>query len=261
MKPVANKGSKPVSGKTSGSKNKAGIFTRTYNLLFHDDVYYKIGGFLIFGLLLFLVTWALFMFLIKAPNLLSDSFIVQKIFKSETVKSFGPWDQNVFNSNWKVFSWNIKVGNFINVALLTIKYFFNHLLFVLVFIWALNLFKIGRWNMSMIYFTVYTVLWGIVMGTNSLPFPVGANAVWGSLLLFIRFGLWTWFAYMLLLVSTTQFSWLAAPSWTKWQWVKERKFWPVHFTPDQREVFIYGLLFLLAASFTEARIFVFYNPF
>ena len=35
--------------------------------------------------------------------------------------------------------------------------------------------------------------------------------------------------------------------------------WPLSFTPDQREVFIYGLLFLLASSFAEARIFVYYN--
>lgn len=264
MKPAANKGNqtKPIANTQashSGEIKKVGFCSKIYNLLFHEDLYYRIGGYLIFGLLLFIITWAFFMFLHKSPNLLRDSLIVKKLFKTEIIKSFGPWDNKAFNMDWNLFSLKIKVGNFINVALLTLKFFLNHLLFVFCFIFVLNLFKIGRWNLSLIYFAFYTIMWGMVIGTYSLPFPYGADQLTGSLILFARFGLWTWFSYMLLLISTTQFAWYGTSTWTSWDWQEKRKFWPVSFTAEQREIFIYGLLFLLAASLAEANIFVHYN--
>lgn len=238
---------------------KVNFFLKMYNLLFHDDLYYRIGGFLIFGLLLFLIVWAVFMFLAKSPNLLADSFMVKKFFKAEVVKSFGPWDAKAFNAVWNIFGMQIKAGNFINVILLTLAFFLNHLVFVVIFIFGLSLFKIGRWNLSLIYFIFYTILWGIVSGTNSFSFPVGSDQVLGSLILFARFGLWTWFSYMLLLISSTQFAFYGTSTWTSWDWKQTRKFWPVSFTPEQREIFIYGLLFLLASSLAEANIFVHYS--
>jgi hypothetical protein len=121
------------------------------------------------------------------------------------------------------------------------------------------LFKSGRWNLSLVYFIIYTVFWGTAVGTNALTFPYGANPVIGGLILFARYGLWNWFSYMLLLISTTQFAWLGTSSWTAWDWKPQRKFWPVSFTSEQREIFIYGLLFLLASSLAEANIFVHYT--
>lgn len=268
MKPLGSKGKKPVTAKTEKKgfiNSLAGFGGKTYNLLFHDDVYYRIGGFLIFGLLLFFGSWAVFSFLFNKINLMADSFMVQKFFKPEIVKTIGPWGAKTFGSTWKIAKWSIDVnktfGVWGNVAWQTVLNFLNHLVFVLIFIFFLNYFKIGRWNLSLIYFALYSIMWGAVVGTLSLPFPTGTERILGSLILFARFGLWVWFSYMLLIVSTTQFTWLAAPSWLNWSWEKKRRFWPVSFTPEQREVFIYGLLFLLASSFAEARIFVHYNFF
>ncbi len=255
---------KPVSksqAKQPVNPTKTNFFGKLYNLLFHEDLYYRLGGFLIFGLLLFLIVWAVMILFIKKPNLMADSFVVQKFFKPEVLKSFGPWDEQSFKATWNIFGWKPVVGNVINVILLMFEYFLNHLVFVLIFIFGLNLFKIGRWSFSMIYFVFYTIMWGVAAGTNSLSFPVGSDPVLGSLILFARFGLWTWFSYMLLLISTTQLAAFETPSWTSWDWKKTRKIWPVSFTAEQRELFIYGLLFLLASSLAEANIFVHYNTF
>ncbi len=245
-------------------KEKLGRFwSQTYNLLFHEDIYYRIGGYLIFGLVLFLVTWACFGFIVKKPNLLTDSFIVQKFFKTQIVQTIGPWGSKAFGETWNVFGKAVNVADIFsvwgNVLLLTFKFFLNHLVFVLIFIFGLNLFKIGRWSLGTVYFVFYTILWGIVVGTSSQTYPVGNNLVFGPLILFARFGLWNWFSYLLLVVSSAHFSWWVAPKWTEWVWEKKRQFWSIKFTPDQKELFIYGLLFLLASSFAEARVFVHYN--
>jgi hypothetical protein len=235
------------------------------NLLFHEDVYYRMGGFLILGLLIFFVSWAVFAFLVKKPGLLTDSFMVQKLFKIQTVATIGPWAVKSFGKNWTLFGKTVDVakafGTWGNVALLTLKYFFNHLFFVFIFIFLLNLFKVGRWSMGLIYFLIFTVMWGAVVGTNSMSFPTGENQLLGSLILFGRYGVWIWFSYLMLVLSTSQFAWLVAPKWFGSEWKKERPIWPVSFTSDQKEIFLFGLLFLLAASFAEARIFVHYNLF
>jgi hypothetical protein len=262
LKPSTSKANKPASAKikpSQDSKGFVGFCKKTFNLLFHEDIYFRICGFLIFGLLLFFASWAFFSFVYNKINLMENSFIVQKFFSPQIVKGIGPWAAKLFGSHNADVIKNFGIWG--NVILLTLENFFNHLAFVIIFIFIFNYFRIGRWNMSLIYFALYTIMWGAVMGTLSLPFPTGSNRILGSLILFARYGLWIWFSYLLLIVSTTQFAWLTAPSWLDWNWQKQRKFWPVTFTPDQREVFIYGLLFLLASSFAEARIFVHYNFF
>lgn len=262
MKPLSTKANKPANAKiekNGESKGFRGFCSKIYHLLFHEDVYLRICGFLIFGLLLFFLSWAFFTFAYNKINLLENSFMVQKLFKPQIVKEIGPWAANLFGSDKANVIQNF--GYWGNVVLLTFENFFNNLVFVFIFIFFLNYFKVGRWNMSLIYFALYTIMWGAAIGTLSLPFPTGNERILGSLILFARYGLWIWFSYLLLIVSTTQFTWLSAPSWLNWNWEQKRKFWPVSFTPDQREVFIYGLLFLLASSFAEARIFVHYNFF
>lgn len=232
-------------------------------LLYHEDVYYRIGGYVAFGLVLLLCTWALFFFVIKKNNIMYDSLVIQKIFKPEVVPTFGAWGEKTFGTTWKLFGKEFKVvevvGLWANVIILTLKYFLNHLIFVIPFIFVMNLFKAGKFNFSTIYFAIYTIFWGIAVGSNSLVFPAGSDPMAGPVIVFARFGLWIWFSYLLLMASTTQFAWLTTTGWLSMDWKKQRKLWPVSFTPDQWEVFIYGLLFLLAASFAEARIFVHYN--
>ncbi len=257
-----DKGSKGVAQKDAKVKGP-GFFKKIYHLLFHEDVYCRIGGYLIFGLILFFATWAIVQFGVGKPNLLEGSFMVQKVFKSEAVKTFGPWGVKQFGETIKIFNWKLSTATEFNtwgnVFVLTFKYFVNHLVFIIPFIFLFNFFKIGRWNLGAIYFGFYTILWGATIGSQSLNFPTGANIIAGSLALFLRFGLWTWFSYLLLVIATSQFAWMVAPNWSSWAWKQERKLWPVRFTPEQREVFIYGVLFLLASSFAEARIFVHYN--
>ena len=248
------------------------FFSKTYNLLFHEDIYLRIGGYLLFGLLLFLISWACFTFILNKTNLMQDTFMVQKIYKVSTSESIGKWGASHFGATWKIpavklgslkLGGDVNVQDFFrvwgNVLWLTLQYFVQYLLIALVFIFFLNYFKIGKCNLGLVYFGIFTVFWGAVIGTDSLQFPTGTDKVFGPLVLFLRYGLWNWFSYLLLVAATTQFTWIAAPKWLASVWEKKRKFWPVRFTPDQREIFIYGLLFLLAASFAEARIFVHYR--
>lgn len=234
-----------------------------WNVLYHEDVYYRIGGYVAFGLILFFCAWAVFYFGIKKQNLLYDSFVIQKLFKPGIISTIGSWGTKTFGETWKIFGKEYPVaetvGTWGNVVVLTFKYFLNHLVFVIPFILVMNLVKIGRWNLSAIYFALYTIMWGAAVGSNSLAFPAGNNAMAGPIVVFARYGLWVWFSYLLLMSSTTQFATWVAPKWFGGEWRKDRKLWPLSFTPDQREVFIYGLLFLLASSFAEARIFVYYN--
>jgi MFS family permease len=223
------------------------------HLLFHEDPYYRVGGYIAFGIILILFFWAVFFFLIKAPNLLSESFMVKKFFKPAINENITKWGESTFKAKDLVGVWG-------NILWLTVKNFLNHLVFVVLFIFLMNGFKIGRFHLGFVYLILYTVMWGIAMGTNSLEFPGGNNPMAGPIIVFGRYGLWIWFSYLLLVASTLQFNWLTAPSWQKWEWKLERpKPWPVSFTPEQKELFIYGLLFLLAASFAEARLFVHYN--
>ncbi len=263
MKLSGNKSVVKAEKKSMSLKGFSGFCKKTYNLLFHEDVYLRIGGYLIFGLLIFFASWAFCSFVFNKINLMENTFMVQKLFKAQIVKTIGPWGVKTFGETWNIASWSIDVNKAFttwgNVLWQTILNFLNHLVFVIIFIFFLNNFKIGRWNMGLVYFGLYTIMWGATTGTLSLPFPTGSERILGSLILFARYGLWVWFSYLLLVVSTTQFTWLASSNWLTWEWEQKRKIWPVSFTPDQREVFIYGLLFLLAASFAEARIFVHYN--
>ena len=212
-------------------------------LLFHEDVYYQLGGFLLLGLVVFFISWAIFAFVVKKPDLMANSFMVQKLFKIEAAPAMGEWGVKTFGKTWKLFGKSYDVAKTVNVwgnvAVITFKYFFNHLIFAFLFIFLFNLFKIGRWNLGMIYFLLLTVMWGAVVGTNSMGFPTGDNQLLGSLILFGRYGVWIWFAYLMLVLSTSQFAWIVAPKWTGFEWKKVRPFWPVSFNPTQREVFLW----------------------
>jgi hypothetical protein len=253
-------GKSPV--KRSWKERITGLWGRAVQLFFHEDVYYRMFGYLIFGLILFLITWAVVNFIVRKPNLLYDSYLIQKIWKADFYKTVGAWATKSFGESWQILRWDLKVSNVFAILALTIQYFVNHLIFVIPFILGLNFFKISRWNLGTIYFGFYTILWGIAIGSGPMLYPTISHPVFGPLLLFSQYGLVAWFAYLLLTVSTQQFAWLEAPSWLSWKWQQRRKkLWPVSFNPDQRELFWFGLAFLLAAAFVEARIFVHYNVF
>lgn len=262
------KQSKPKTEKSAAASKqspKGNILKRGYELLFHEDVYFRrIGGFLLWGILLLAASWAVGFFLIKEP-ILKGTLFVDKLFGIHGVPSaMGKWGVDVFGKNLSLFKWTVATDQFFNtwgnVALITLKNFGHHLLVVLVFVLMLNLFRIKRFPLGYFFFAVFTVMTGLVVGTNSYLFPPQWSQQIGAVVTFVRFGFWAWFAYGLMAVSTLNWGWYSSSSLLAGDWTKIRSFWPPAFgTRDDKEVFIYGLLFLLAASFAEARLIVHYG--
>ena len=143
---------------------------------------------------------------------------------------------------------------------MTGKIFLHHLLPVFVFIFLFNRFRIGRVPLGYLYFLVYTVLQGIAAGTESFTYPAQGDGVWGVIILFLRFALIEWFAYGLLAVATLKWTWVKADSLFKGRWEKVGRFfsWP-SLAQDEKDLLIFGFLFLLVASFSEAKLVVFYG--
>ncbi|HEY8463934.1 MAG TPA: hypothetical protein VIM29_07925, partial [Bacillota bacterium] len=84
-------------------------------LLFHEDVYYQLGGFLLLGLVVFFISWAIFAFVVKKPDLMANSFMVQKLFKIEAAPAMGEWGVKTFGKTWKLFGKSYDVAKTVNV--------------------------------------------------------------------------------------------------------------------------------------------------
>src|SRR5690606_20478580 len=99
---------------------------------------------------------------------------------------------------------------------------------VFAFIFLFNRFRIRRLPLGYLYFLVYTILLGIAAGTESYTYPPQGDAVWGTIILFLRFALIEWFAYGLLAVATLKWTWVKADSLFKDRWKKVGRFfsWP-----------------------------------
>ena len=232
-------------------------------LLFSEDVYRRIGGYLLSGLLIFALAWVCGYFLL-GEGALKNTLLVDKIFGKKGVTDLGTSLANRLGNTFKIFKWEFDtadvVGTWGNTLLVTGKIFAHHFLIVLFFIFFLNRFKVGRFPLALYYFLLYTILTGLVVGTNSYSYPAQGLTRLGALVTFLRFGLWVWFSYALLLASTADWTWLRTGSFLDSSWKKEGKFWswpPLQ--GDDKEVFIFGLLFLLVSSFAEARLIVFYG--
>lgn len=233
------------------------------SLLFHDDVYKRIGGFLLWGLIIFAIAWAGAFFLLK-EGVLKNTFLVDKLFGIKGTTVFGQFGENWLGESFNLLKWNHNTADFFNTwgntLLVTGKNFLHHLVIALVFIFFLNRFKVGRFPLGLFYSLCYTILIGVVVGTNSYDYPAQGHTTLGALVTFARFGIWVWFAYGLLTVSTYQWTWIKTESLMDSGWEKVNSFWPLaRLTPDEKEVLIFGLLFLLAASFAEARLIVHYG--
>jgi hypothetical protein len=239
-------------------------FRWAYNLLFHEDVYHRIGGFLLWGFVFLAASWAVGFLLVKTP-FLKGTLMVDKLFGITGIREvFGEWGIKWLGADFTVFKKTLQTADFFNtwgnVLLITLKTFAHHMVIVLVFILLMNLLQIKRVPLGYIFFLLYTVLLGLVVGTNAYTFPPQWSKQIGAVVTFARFGLWQWFAYGLLAVSTLKWGWFSSASALKPGWKKLRSFWPIRFgSGDNVEVFVYGLLFVLAASFAEARLIVHYG--
>jgi len=256
---------KDLRNESGKSKNKRGFnpFAGMNGFLFNDDVYKRIGGFLLWGLVILLIFWGCSVLFLPG-NVLNKTFLVEKIFGNKGTESFGSFGQNWLGENFKFFKWEFETAEVFNtwgnVLVVTAKNFAHHLVVAVVFIFLLNRFRIGRLSLGMLFFFIYTALSGVVVGTDSIPYPAQVNNVLGPVITFLRYGIWIWFAYGLLTVATQQWTWLKSDSLLDPNWEKTGRFWPLNkLTPDEKEVFVFGCLFLLAASFAEARLIVLYG--
>lgn len=253
--------------KTGKKRNVPGektpFISRLYNLLFDEDVYKRMKGFLIWGLVIFAVVWALSFFFLP-EKALKDTLLVEKLFGTKGTTGFGEWGVKKLGETYKIFKWEFSTETVFNtwgnVFLVTLKTFLHHLVMVFLFLFLLNRFRIGRFPLGYFYFLVYTILMAVVVGTNSYVYPPQWSAALGALGTFIRFGIFEWFAYGLLAISTLNWTWLKADSLFTGRWEKAGRFWSLpRLVPDERDILIFGFLFLLAANFAEARLIVFYN--
>lgn len=238
-------------------------FAGMNGLLFNDDVYKRIGGFLLWGILILVICWAVSGFTLQR-NIFNKTFLVEKLFGIKGTEVFGSWGVNWLGEKFSFFKWEFETAKTFNtwgnVLVVTAKNFAHHLVIAFVFIFFLNRFKIGGLSMGLFFFFIYSVLSGMVVGTDSLAFPGQFNNILGPVVTYLRYGIWIWFAYGLLAVSTNRWTWLRSGSLLDGNWEKTGKFWPLtKLTPDEKEVFFFGWLFLLAASFAEARLIVFYG--
>ncbi|HEX2954330.1 MAG TPA: hypothetical protein VHR47_10155 [Bacillota bacterium] len=253
-----------VAKKTQEPSKKGNLIKRAYELLFHEDVYFRrIGGFLLWGIILLVISWAVGYLFIKNP-VLKDTFLVNKLFGIKGSAAYGKWGVEHFGKQLHFFKWSVDTLSFfntwVNVVVVTLKNFAHNLVIAFLFIFVLNHFRIKRFPLGYFFFALFTIATGLVVGTNSYIFPPQWSKQIGAVITFIRFGFWQWFAYGLLTVSTLNWGWFSSKSLLAGDWVKLRSFWPPRFANrDDREVFIYGLLFLLAASFAEARLIVHYS--
>ncbi|NLY90924.1 MAG: hypothetical protein GX081_04870 [Firmicutes bacterium] len=232
-------------------------------LLFNEDVYRRIGGYLLSGLIVFALAWVCGYFLL-GEGALKNTLLVDKLFGIKGVTDLGTGLADRLGKTFKLFKWEFETAEVIetwgNTLLVTGKIFAHHFLIVLVFIFFLNRFQVGRFPLALFYYLFYTILTGLVVGTNSYSYPAQGFVRVGALVTFLRFGLWVWFSYALLLASTARWTWLRSDSFLDNSWEKVGKFWSwpsLH--GDDKEVFIFGLLFLLVSSFAEARLIVFYG--
>lgn len=232
-------------------------------LLFSEDVYKRIGGYLLTGLILFGIAWAIAYFLM-GEGALKNTLLVDKLFGIKGSAELGTSWEARLGETFKIFKGEYQTAEVFNtwgnIFLVTLKNFFHHAVIVLLFIFLLNRFRIGRFPLGLFYYLLYTILTGIVVGTNSYPYPAQGFTVLGALVTFLRFGLWVWFSYGLLLAATAHWTWLKTDSLLDNSWQKGGRFWSwPQLHGDDKEVLVFGLLFLLVSSFAEARLIVFYG--
>lgn len=244
-------------------KEKRQPLTWLTGLLFSEDVYKRIGAYLLTGFILFAIAWAIAYFAL-GESVLKNTLLVDKLFGIKGSATIGEKWEARLGETFKLFKKEYKtedvVNNWGNILLVTLKVFLHHAVIVLLFIFLLNRFRIGRFPLGLFYYLLYTVLIGIVVGTNSYPYPAQGLTRLGALVTFFRFGLWVWFSYGLLLAATANWTWLKTDSLLDDAWQREGKFWSwPHLMSDEKEVLIFGLLFLLVSSFAEARLIVYYG--
>lgn len=187
------------------------------------DVYRRWFASLIWGFLLFIVSWVVGYFLLK-PQFLLNSLLSMKLFG--------------YNGS---------------VAVVALKNVAQQLLTVLVFIVFLNHFRVGKLHLSHYFFFLYAVMVGLLVGTNSYQFHFHFLNKWQALLPFGLYGVWEMIAYALVLAATTGLTWFETPGLFNGDWKRVRRFTEIRLKGEEIEVLIYGVLILAVSAYGEAR--------
>ena len=85
------------------------LISRWYGLLFSDDVYQRMAGFLLWGLVIIAVTWAVAFFCLP-DGLLENTMIVKKLFGVKGSTRPGEWGLKWLGETAKIFGREFTVG-------------------------------------------------------------------------------------------------------------------------------------------------------
>ena len=246
---------------SSGKERKKGRynpFAGMNGLLFSDDVYKRIGGFLLWGILILIICWGISGLTLER-NLLHRTFLVEKLFGVKGTESFGELGVKWLGEKFSFLKWEFETAKTFNtwgnVVVVTARSFAHHLVIAFFFIFLLNRFKIGRLSLGLFFFFVYSVFSGMVVGTDSLAFPAQFDNLLGPVVTFLRYGIWVWFAYGLLAFHCQMDLVAVSHYWTPIG--KEGKFWSLtKLTLDEKKSSVLVVI-LAGRQFAEARLIVF----
>ncbi len=211
----------------------------------NPDVFRRMGAAAIWVFLFFAVSWLISYFLLK-PDALTRTWLVDKIFGIKAAKGLIPKEGVTKDPLY----WP-------RVLFVAGKIFLHYLVVMVIFVFILNHFRVGRLNLGYVFLFAYAALIGGVVGTNS--FPYYARTRIAALITFARFSLWQLLAFLLAVVSTTGLGTLATPGWLRSSWEKIKPWRKLNIRGEDLEVLIYALLILLASSIAEARLIDFYK--
>ncbi|NLG84139.1 MAG: hypothetical protein GX493_05950, partial [Firmicutes bacterium] len=213
------------------------------------DVFRRMGAAAIWTFIFFIVAWLISFFLFKI-YFLEKTWLVDKFFGVKVPKSLLPPESGKDPAN---LYW-------LRVLYIGGKIFLHYLVVMVIFVFFLNLFRVGKLNLGYVFLFAYAALMGVVTGTKSFPYYSSTRLT--ALITFARFSLWQILAFLLATVSTTGLAAYGTPGWMEGTWQKIRPFFSrPRMTGEDVEVLIYAFLILLASCIAEARLVVFYSLF
>lgn len=210
------------------------------------DVFRRIGAATLWMAAFFAVAWLVSYFLFK-EDLLENTWLVRKLFGISVPKNLAKPDEGPDPLYWA------------RAFYIAGKIFLHYLVVMVVFVFLLNHFRVGRLNLGYAFLFAYATLIGAVVGTQS--FPYYSSTKLGALITFIRFSLWQLVSLMMAAAATTGLAAFATPGWLEGTWKRVRPLGRPKIFAEDVEVLVYTALILLASSLAEARLIIFYDLF
>jgi len=210
------------------------------------DVFRRMGAAAIWMFLFFAASWLLSYFLLKV-GLFEKTWLVDKFFGVKALKGLLPPSAGKDALYWP------------RVLFVSGKIILHYLVVMVVFIFLLNHFRVGRINLGYVFLFAFALLIGAVVGTKSFPYYSSTRLA--ALITFVRFSLWQLLSFMLATVATTGLAAYATPGWLDGNWRRIRPLHKPEIGGEDLEVLLYSVLILIASSIAEARLIDFYQMF